>query len=150
MDLISYIIASIGLYIAYRQHINDRYRINIDLFEKRYEVYLLMGNVLATLIQGLPKDDPKGFTLARDIGIIDRKSKFIFPYNVKSEIASICSKSMRLMELYRLLRDAKSGGLEDGIKRNEAAEEKRLLFRELSEKFQNLEDVFISSMNLTR
>jgi len=149
-DFLGVVIALLALFIAYRQYKNDKYRINIDLFDRRYEIYILMGNFLRELIQGLPHDDPRGFKIASEIGRCVRLSKFLFPSNVQDEISEICDKSMRLMELYRRLKHPEQGGIQIGEERNKIANEKSEVFQFLSSKFMKLETIFESQMNLTK
>ncbi|MBN4084765.1 hypothetical protein JYT89_00320 [Flavobacteriaceae bacterium AH-315-B10] len=150
IEYLGILIAVLALYIAYRQYKNDRYRINIDLFDRRHEVYILLGNILGTLIQGLPKDDSKGFNLASEIGRCERLSKFLFPSNVQSEISEICKKGMRLMELYRRLKTIDQGGIPRGEERNKLSDEKSKIFTFMGDKLMNLESIFESQMNLTK
>jgi hypothetical protein len=144
--------ALLALFIAYRQYKNDKYRINIDLFDRRYEVYFSLGEILGTLlIHGLPHDDPDGFKIASEIGRCDRISKFLFPSNVQNEIKNICDESMRMMELYRKLKPSEKGGLSRGKERDEIAVEKRKVSKFLRSKLMNLESTFKKSqMNLTK
>jgi hypothetical protein len=135
---------------AYRQYMNDSYKIKIDLFDRRHKVYILLGKILAQLIQGLPSDDPKGFDLASQIGKCERMSKFLFPLNIQDEISEICENGMKLMELYRKLKPIHKGGLGIGYERDQLADEKSILFKLINDKFMNLENIFASEMNLTQ
>jgi hypothetical protein len=142
------VIAAATAITAYRQYKNDSYKIKIDLFDRRHEVYILLGKILAQLIEGLPSDDPKGFNLASQIGKCERMSKFLFPRYIQNEISEICENGMKLMELDRKLKPI--GGLGIGYERDQLADEKSILFKLIDDKFMNLENIFASEMNLTQ
>ena len=146
------VIAAATAITAHRQYKNDSYKIKIDLFDRRHEVYILLGKILAQLIEGLPSDDPKGFNLASQIGKCERMSKFLFPWYIQNEISEICSKCSKLMDLRDELNKYKFKNLtaEDHFKFNELRDEKNKIYTFVSDKFKNLENIFASEMNLTQ
>ena len=144
------VIAAATAITAYRQYMNDSYKIKIDLFDRRHEVYILLGKILAQLIQGLPSDDPKGFNLASQIGKCERMSKFLFPLNIQDEISEICNNASKLIKLNSQLKSLYLGGLPSGAERDKVAYQKTITFKFINDKFKNLENIFASEMNLTQ
>jgi hypothetical protein len=143
MGLLAIIIAFATVIIALRQYQNDRYKIKIDLFDRRLEVYLLLGKIIAQLIHGLPSDDPNGWHLIGEISRCERMSKFLFPMNLQNEISDILSKGIKLLTI----RDELIISSKD-IERDARKKEKSRIILFLSDKLNNLENMFDSEMNL--
>ena len=146
--LITPLIAIIALFIAYMQYRNARYKVKMDLFDRRYEVYLLLAEIIISSIQGLDHDDPQGFKLAEKIRFCGRKSKFLFNKKITEDIQCILDKAERLGEIYRKLKS--KDDLESQSERAKLSSEKRTIIQFFDNRLKNLEDMFKQQMKLNR
>lgn len=140
-------LATFGL--AYMQYRNERYKVKIDLFDRRYEVYESVGRIISRCITGpLTHDDPKGFVFAHEIAKTERASRLLFNQKIKEEIKMVCDKAMRLMEISRRLNPLEGESMSRGEERSSLAEEKSEIRKFFSERLTNLEYLFEGQMRL--
>ena len=148
--LLTPLIAIIALFIAYMQYRNAKYKVKMDLFDRRYEVYLLLGEIIISCIKGFDHDDQKGFQLAEKIRFCGRKSKFLFNKKITAEIQEILDKAERQGQIYRRLKPKEKGGIESKSERDQLSKEKRAIIKYLDIKLKNLEDIFSEQIKLNK
>lgn len=148
---VEYIIAGLALYIAFQQYQNERYKVRVDLFDRRYKVYDSVGEIIARCIMGpLTHDDPKGFAFAHEIAKTERVSRLLFNKEINQEIKMVCDNAMRLMEIVRRINPLDGEGLPSGPERNSLIEERSKLFKYFTTGLSSLELLFATQLRLNK
>jgi hypothetical protein len=94
LSIITVIIGGIVAYVGYQQHLVNRERLKLDLFEKRFAVYTGLQNCLANIFQ-------KGvFDSATDIALMlnTHPSVFLFDETITNYIKEVRNRALLLEE----------------------------------------------------
>jgi len=138
--------AIIAVLIAYGQYRNASYRIKMDLFDKRFEFYDKLRNILITSISGIDKNNM--FDVFQEIGECKRLAVFLFDDEFAKEISNIDNRVIELTRIYARLHE--EGSLPVGEARNEAVDQQMELLNEFIELKDTLETKFSRFMKLNK
>lgn len=89
--VVSLILGSIAAYIAFRQYRVAHAKLKLDLFEKRFQIYLRTAHFLSQLwMTGVPEDDPNAVPIFRgQIG----GAVFLFEKDVSDFLEEVAAKA---------------------------------------------------------
>src|SRR4030042_5371894 len=82
--LLTPIIACIALYIAWQQHVTAKRKLRLELYEKRYRIYVIIKKYLSS--GGNSNDDLKRWS---DFDSDTNEAKFLFSNDIKNYIEDI-------------------------------------------------------------
>ena len=104
--LLTPVIAALGVYIAYQQWKTNHNKLRVDLFERRYDVFLKFASFIANILSngGVRNNEHHQF-------IKDTKgSRFIFGIETHNYSEEIFKKAGRLSTLDKLLENERDEG----------------------------------------
>jgi hypothetical protein len=104
--LLTPVVASLALYIAWQQHRTARDKVKLDLFDRRYRVYRgLMDLFAAVAADGTVSDEGLGKFYRKT----DQK-RFIFDADIRDYLDEVRQKVVKLRQAHRVLAGASTSG----------------------------------------
>jgi hypothetical protein len=131
------------LYIAYQQMENSRYKNKMDLFEKRFDVYLRLGRALSLTIQG--NKNLIGIEFINECEQIRRISKLLFKDEISKEVDEIISKIQEQLIRYQDYENLNFLSEDERLKLGSSHAESLAYF---DAKIKKLEEIFSSQLKL--
>lgn len=142
--LLSPVIAIGAVYIAFQQYYINKRRLNLDLYDKRFSIYVIIKKFLMTLME-------KGGTSHNELVDFDletKSAKFIFEDDINKKITDIIKKAEESNQIREKLEPYYSGGkLKDDESYKVLSSKKLELFDWFLNERQNLENSFLKYLN---
>jgi len=115
------VIAILAVYIAWQQYRINRYKVRIDLFDRRYKIFDTLMNLLGHIAQRGDIADEKLNEFLRST----KESEFLFKKDIPEYLDEIYKNAVDLHCQEEML---KSQQLPIGLKRNEVVEKRGKIF----------------------
>jgi vacuolar-type H+-ATPase subunit I/STV1 len=115
----TFIVAAIVAYIAYRQYKTDRYKVKLDLYDRRYKVFDAARQFIAHVIEGdnVKREKIVEFTSATV------ESVFLFGEDVRKYLDTLLAKGARVQRLQTELDSSRLPVGEEHSKKTEEIQE---------------------------
>jgi hypothetical protein len=142
--LLSPIIAIIAVYIAIQQYYINKRKLNLDLYDKRFAIYVILKKFLMTLMEhgGASHNEMVDFDLET------KCAKFIFEEDINLKIKEIINKTEESNKIKERIEPYHSGSK---LKDDDNYKVLWSMYSELNQWFsnerQNLEDSFLKYLN---
>lgn len=128
-------LAGFGVYIAWRQHQTARNKLKLDLYDRRYKVYLGVRDLLAVAVREarFPNDAFNNYWAATHEG------RFLFEGDIRDYLVDVRQRIMELQHAHRVM-DANQPALEE--KRDEAIKKEQEILRWANQEIERLAAIF--------
>jgi len=135
------LIAILAIIIAYRQYEIQKYRVRMDLFERRLKIYQAIMNFMRYVRQHGSANDEQLFEF------IDNSSlcKFLFKGKIKKHIDVLLQEALNLQEISITLSES---NLPKGDDRTRLAKEKTMHFKNLRDQYDKTDELFMKYLKL--
>jgi hypothetical protein len=139
-------LATFGL--AYMQYRNERYKVKVDLFDRRYRIYESVGEILSRCITGcFTENDPYGFAFINKISKTERAARLLFNEEIRAKVKEVCDNAILFMEISSKINPKDGVGLVGPELKKMRAELSRLR-KFFPKTLSNLELMFEAQMRL--
>lgn len=140
-DALTILIAIIALYVAYQQWRTNRYKVKMDLFEKRIQVYEVIRQSLIDMLKHVDISKTNHEELKKAV----RYSKFLFDDTIKDFIQDLDDKYWEITKLHDKLN--RREGNEEW---EEISKRKDEIWNSITFSLEHLEEIFSENMKLSK
>jgi hypothetical protein len=137
------LIALIAVYIAYQQYDTNRQKLRLDLYNKRFEVFLGLQNLLLYIGQHADVNSEALYNFE----VTTSQSVFIFDKDVSDYLQKVAKKA-RNLRYQNFKIDSDSPFLPVGEERDKLCEENKDLLLEFMQEFKISEQIFAKSLKI--
>jgi|SRR3990172_6917781 len=134
------VIAITTTYIVIQQFLVSRYRVRMDLYDRRLKVYNAIMKFMRHVRQHGQADNDQIFELIEQTA----ESKFLFEGEIKDHIESLYQEALDLHEIHQEL----DHSLPKGAERSRLAKEMTIHFKHLRDQYKRTDELFLKYLKL--